>query len=89
MSILNVMWAGGAAYLSTHKVHREILAFADAQDAVSSWLLLPGDSAPLQAIGTVESLGLSSSRLKGRGWSTGAGQGLCLLAASRCSAAAG
>jgi glycosyltransferase involved in cell wall biosynthesis len=68
MSILNVMWAGGAAYLSTHKVHREILAFADAQDAVSSWLLLPGDSAPLQTIGTVESLGLSSSRLKGRGW---------------------
>ena len=56
MSILNVMWAGGAAYLSTHKVHREILAFADAQEAVSSWLLLPCDSAPLQRIGAVSRL---------------------------------
>lgn len=68
MSILNVMWAGGAAYLSTHKVHREILSFADQQEVVSSWLLLPGDSTALQEVGAVESLGLSSSRLKGRGW---------------------
>lgn len=68
MTILNVMWAGGSAYLSTHKVHREILTFAAPQEPVRSWLLLPGSSEVLAAAGAVESLVFSSARLKGRGW---------------------
>ncbi|MGV8843073.1 MAG: glycosyltransferase [Pseudomonas sp.] len=71
MSILNIMWSGGSAYLSTHKVHREILGFIQEQESVRSWLLLPGESSVLEGVGSVESFGLSSRRLKGSGWRLG------------------
>ena len=71
MSILNIMWSGGSAYLSTHKVHREILGFIQQQELVCSWLLLPGESSVLEEVGSVDSLGLSCQRLKGNGWRLG------------------
>lgn len=39
MSIVNIMWAGGAAYVSVHKVHQQILSQAAPGVSVSSWLL--------------------------------------------------
>ncbi|WP_422420673.1 glycosyltransferase [Pseudomonas sp. GZD-222] len=39
MNIVNIMWAGGAPYVSVHKVHQQILSHAAPGAAVSSWLL--------------------------------------------------
>lgn len=39
MNIVNVMWAGGSAYLSVHKVHQQILSQAGENATITSWLL--------------------------------------------------
>ncbi|AWY42445.1 glycosyltransferase [Pseudomonas putida] len=66
MSILNVMWAGGAPFASTHKVHQLILAQASPSVPVSTWLLQGSASECRVTVGEVREWGLSSARLKGR-----------------------
>ncbi|KJK09031.1 MULTISPECIES: glycosyltransferase [Pseudomonas] len=39
MNIVNIMWAGGAPYVSVHKVHQQILSRAAPNASVTSWLL--------------------------------------------------
>lgn len=68
MDILNVMWGGGSAFVSVHKVHRDILRLGDSGTAISSLLLQDGDAQPLVELGEVSTLGLSSGRIKGRGF---------------------
>lgn len=66
MSILNVMWAGGAPFASTHKVHQQILAQASPAVPVSTWLLQGSASECSVTAGAVREWGLTSARLKGR-----------------------
>ncbi len=66
MSILNVMWAGGAPFASTHKVHQLILSQADSSVPVETWLLQGSASECGVSVGEVREWGLSSARLKGR-----------------------
>jgi glycosyltransferase involved in cell wall biosynthesis len=66
MSILNVMWAGGAPFASTHKVHQQILAQAQPSAPVKTWLLQGRASECGVNVGDVQEWGLSSARLKGR-----------------------
>ena len=66
MSILNVMWAGGAPFASIHKVHQQILSQALPSTPVKTWLLQGSASACGVNIGEVKEWGLSSARLKGR-----------------------
>jgi len=42
MNIVNMMWAGGSAYMSIHKVHQQVLSHAGADARISNWLLLDG-----------------------------------------------
>lgn len=65
MDILNVMWSGGSAFVSVHKVHRDILNLAGAE--VETLVLQEGDAEPLLSVGRVTALGLSARRLKGKG----------------------
>ena len=66
MSILNVMWAGGAPFASIHKVHQQILSQALPSAPVKTWLL-QGDAAECGVdVGEIREWGLSSARLKGR-----------------------
>lgn len=67
MDVLNVMWSGGAAYVSVQKVHRDILQQAGAGAQIETLLLQPGAADPLSSIGPVASLGLCAARIKGRG----------------------
>lgn len=67
MSVLNVMWSGGAAFVSVHKVHRQILQLCKPGEAIETLLLQSGDAAPLSEVGRVTALGLSSARIKGAG----------------------
>ncbi|WP_405119121.1 glycosyltransferase [Pseudomonas leptonychotis] len=67
MSVLNVMWSGGGAFVSVHKVHRQILQLCKPGEAIETLLLQSGDAAPLSDVGCVTSLGLSSARIKGAG----------------------
>lgn len=39
MNIVNIMWAGGAPYVSVHKVHQQILSHAAPEASINSWLL--------------------------------------------------
>lgn len=39
MNIVNIMWAGGAPYVSVHKVHQQILYHVAPSASVTSWLL--------------------------------------------------
>ncbi|MBZ9781012.1 glycosyltransferase [Pseudomonas sp. REP124] len=66
MSILNVMWASGAAFASTHKVHQQILAHASPSVPVNTWLLQGSASQSGATVGEVREWGLSSAQLKGR-----------------------
>lgn len=66
MSILNVMWAGGAPFASTHKVHQQILAQVLPSVPVKTWLLQGSASNCGVSVGDVREWGLSSARLKGR-----------------------
>ena len=38
-SVINVMWSGGPAYASVHKVHLQILAQATPGTLIKTWLL--------------------------------------------------
>lgn len=66
MSILNIMWAGGAPFASTHKVHQQILSQASPSVPVKTWLLQGRASECRVNVGDVREWGLSSARLKGR-----------------------
>ncbi len=66
VNILNIMWGGGPAFVSVHKVHRDILRLGGAGATISSVLLQGGEAEPLAEIGEVSSLMLSSARIKGR-----------------------
>jgi glycosyltransferase involved in cell wall biosynthesis len=67
LNILNIMWGGGSAFASVHKVHRDILRLCGAGMVVNSLLLQGGEAEPLAEVGEVSCLGLSSARIKGRG----------------------
>lgn len=66
MSILNVMWASGAPFASTHKVHQQILAQAPTSVPIETWLLQGQASECGVEVGEVREWGLTSARLKGR-----------------------
>lgn len=66
MSIVNVMWASGAPFASTHKVHHQILSQVPATVPIETWLLQGRASECGVFVGNVREWGLSSSRLKGR-----------------------
>ncbi|OLF56206.1 glycosyltransferase [Pseudomonas chlororaphis] len=66
MSILNVMWAGGSAFASVHKVHQQILSQSEPGTVIKTWLL-QGTSAGCGAdVGECREWNLSSARLKGK-----------------------
>lgn len=67
VDILNIMWGGGSAFVSVHKVHRDVLRFAEPGAVVGSLLLQGGEAQPLAEVGEVSRLELSSARIKGRG----------------------
>ena len=62
MSILNIMWAGGSAFASVQKVHRQVLASLDCGAPVHNWLLQGGAQEGEEAL----EWNLSSAQLKGR-----------------------
>ncbi|MHC6227725.1 glycosyltransferase [Pseudomonas sp. X10] len=64
MNIVNVMWAGGAAYWSVHKVHQQILSQAGENISVTNWLL-QGQNVCC-ALGNTREWHLSQRLLKGR-----------------------
>lgn len=64
MNIVNVMWAGGAPYMSIHKVHRQVLLHAGADVQISNWLLL--GSGLCCGLGSTREWHLPSRALKGR-----------------------
>ncbi|MGE8152271.1 glycosyltransferase [Pseudomonas vancouverensis] len=66
MSILNVMWAGGAPFASIHKVHQQILAQAESSSPIKTWLLQGTASGCEANVGEIREWRLSSARLKGR-----------------------
>ncbi|VVM41671.1 D-inositol-3-phosphate glycosyltransferase [Pseudomonas fluorescens] len=66
MTVLNVMWSGGAAYASIHKVHQQILEQAGPTASVKTWLLQGSVSECGLSVGDVREWKLSSARLKGR-----------------------
>ncbi len=63
MSILNIMWAGGSAFASVQKVHRQVLASTDCDAPVHTWLLQGGAQ---QGEEEAVEWNLSSAQLKGR-----------------------
>ncbi len=62
MSILNIMWAGGSAFASVQKVHRQVLASIDCGAPVQTWLLQGGAQKGEEAL----EWNLTSAQLKGR-----------------------
>jgi len=62
MSILNIMWAGGAAFASVKKVHQQILSHAQPLAAVHTWLLQGSAADGEQAV----EWHLTSAQLKGK-----------------------
>ena len=62
MSILNIMWAGGSAFASVQKVHRQVLASIDCGAPVHTWLLQGSAQEGEEAV----AWHLSSAQLKGR-----------------------
>lgn len=66
MSILNVMWSGGAPFASIHKVHQQILSQAGPAIPVQTWLLQGGVSDCGVNVDDAKEWKLSSARLKGR-----------------------
>ena len=66
MSILNVMWSGGAPFASIHKVHQQILSQAGSTTPVETWLLQGGVSDCGVNVDGAREWKLSSARLKGR-----------------------
>lgn len=66
MSILNVMWSGGSAFASIHKVHRQLLDQVEPSTAINTWLLCGDAHGCAAAFGETREWRLSSSRLKGK-----------------------
>jgi glycosyltransferase involved in cell wall biosynthesis len=66
MTILNVMWAGGAPFASIHKVHQQILSQATPSASVKTWLFQGRSADCGVTFGEVREWGLSSAQLKGR-----------------------
>lgn len=66
MSILNVMWSGGAPFASIHKVHQQILSQVGPTASVKTWLLQGRASGSGVNVGETREWKLSSARLKGR-----------------------
>lgn len=66
MTILNVMWSGGAPFASIHKVHQQILSQAGPTASVKTWLLQGSVSECELYVGDAREWKLSSARLKGR-----------------------
>ena len=62
MSILNIMWAGGSAFASVQKVHRQVLGSIECGAPVHTWLLQGGAQEGEKAV----EWNLSSAQLKGR-----------------------
>ena len=62
MSMLNIMWAGGSAFASVQKVHRQVLACTDSGVPVHNWLLQGSAQEGEEAL----EWNLSSAQLKGR-----------------------
>ncbi|AUF99982.1 glycosyl transferase [Pseudomonas sp. 09C 129] len=66
MSILNIMWAGGSAFASVHKVHQQILSQAEPGTVVKTWLLQGSSTGCVAEVGECREWNLSSARLKGK-----------------------
>ncbi|MGE7956893.1 glycosyltransferase family 4 protein [Pseudomonas sp. NPDC089530] len=66
MSILNVMWAGGSAFASVHKVHQQILSQSEPGTVVRTWLLQGPSTGCVTEVGECREWNLSSARLKGK-----------------------
>lgn len=66
MTILNVMWAGGAPFASIHKVHQQILSQADPAIPIKTWLLQGSAAECGVEVDQAKEWKLSSARLKGR-----------------------
>ncbi|AKJ97545.1 MULTISPECIES: glycosyltransferase [Pseudomonas] len=66
MSIINVMWAGGAPFASVHKVHHQILSRMEPAMPVKTWLLQGSAAACQVDVGPAREWRLTSARLKGR-----------------------
>jgi glycosyltransferase involved in cell wall biosynthesis len=64
MNIVNMMWAGGSAYMSIHKVHQQVLSHAGADARISNWLLL--GSGMRQGLGSTREWHMPPRALKGR-----------------------
>ncbi|WP_339503685.1 glycosyltransferase [Pseudomonas sp. RL_105y_Pfl2_101] len=66
MSIINVMWAGGAPFASIHKVHNQILSRMEPAMPVKTWLLQGAAAACQVDVGSALEWNMTSARLKGR-----------------------
>ncbi|NBA93962.1 glycosyltransferase [Pseudomonas sp. R5(2019)] len=66
MNVINVMWAGGSPYASVHKVHQQILSFADSGASINTWLLQGKATGCIGDIGKYREWHLPHRLLKGR-----------------------
>lgn len=66
MSILNVMWSGGSAFASVHKVHRQVLDQVVPGTSINTWLLQGHAHDCCTRVGETREWQLSSSQLKGK-----------------------
>lgn len=64
MNVVNVMWSGGAPYMSVHTVHRQILHHLGDDAEIVNWLLL--SEGLCSGIGGVREWALPQRALKGR-----------------------
>lgn len=67
MTVVNVMWSGGAAYASVHKVHQQILSQVSSNTEVHTWLLQGRGDESAQVEGTMLEWRASQQLLRGRG----------------------
>lgn len=65
VNIVNIMWSGGAPYVSVHRVHQQVLSRAEPGAVISNWLLQ--GRGPCGSVGTTREWQLSTRLLKGRG----------------------
>lgn len=64
MNVINVMWSGGAPYMSVHKVHRQILCHVADDAEISNWLLL--GEGMCSGMGAIREWHMPARVLKGR-----------------------
>ncbi|MCC6076400.1 glycosyltransferase [Pseudomonas sp. GCM10022188] len=67
MSVTNVVWSGGQAYASIHKVHGQILALIGGREKVRTWVLQGSGEGLGAAAGDIKEWGMATAQLKGRG----------------------